>query len=95
MSDLESQLKRVSEKLQLMLKQRELLLKENVKMKQEIVTLRSERLNHSNNVEKLRQQVEILKISRTEMSEQEKKQFEKRLSQYIREIDRCIGLLEQ
>jgi chromosome segregation ATPase len=95
MSELESQLKRVGEKLQLMLKQRDLLLKENVKMKQEIADLRTERKDHLNSVEKLRQQVEILKISRTEMNEAEKKQFEKRLSQYIREIDRCIGLLEQ
>ncbi|MDR3712783.1 MAG: hypothetical protein P4L51_08205 [Puia sp.] len=93
MTDLESQLKRVSEKLQLMLKQRELLLKENVKLKQEIGALRSERHEHQKTIERLEQQVAISKVSRTEMSEAEKKQFEKRLGQYIKEIDRCIALL--
>ena len=95
MSELEAQLKRVSDKLQLMLKQRELLIKENVKLKQEIGALRSERHQHIKMVEELQQQVEIIKVSGTEMSESEKRQFEKRLGQYIREIDRCISLLEE
>lgn len=93
MSELESQLKRVGEKLQLMLKQRELLIKENVKLKQEIGALRSERQEHSIMIDKLQQQIEIIKLSGAKMSEAEKKQFEKRMGQYIREIDRCIGLL--
>ena len=93
MNELEVQLKRILEKQQQLLKQRETLLKENEKLKSEIGQLRSDRAGHSVMLEKLQQQVEILKASKGEMNEGEKKTFEKRLSQYIREIDRCIALL--
>ena len=41
----------------------------------------------------LKQQVEILKYNTGEMDEEGKKQFEKRLTGYLKEIDRCITLL--
>jgi chromosome segregation ATPase len=93
MNELEVQLKRIGEKQQQLLKQRETLLKENEKLKSEIGQLRSDHANHSVMLERLQQQVEILKASKGEMNEVEKKTFEKRLGQYIREIDRCIALL--
>jgi hypothetical protein len=37
--------------------------------------------------------VEILKATKAAMSEGEKRALEKRLGQYIREIDRCIAML--
>ena len=45
--------------------------------------------------QKWQQQVEILKFSQEQMNEAEKKAFEKRLNQYIKEIDRCISLLKE
>jgi chromosome segregation ATPase len=93
MNELELQVKRIQDKLQLLLKQRDSLLKENEKLKAEVRQLRSDHTDHSVMLEKLHQQVEILKASKGEMNEAEKKTFEKRLGQYIREIDRCIALL--
>jgi hypothetical protein len=39
--------------------------------------------------------VEILKYNNGEMDEAEKKQFEKRLNSYLKEIERCITMLSQ
>jgi chromosome segregation ATPase len=92
-SELEQQVRRISDKLQHLLRQRETLLKENVKLKEEIRNLRLDHTDHTIRLEQLQQQAEILKASKGEMNEAEKRTLEKRLSQYIREIDRCIALL--
>jgi predicted nuclease with TOPRIM domain len=89
----ESQLRRVQEKLQRLLRLRDTLLKENGKLKEEAAQLREEQVRHSARLEQLQQQVEILKATKAAMSEGEKRTMEKRLGQYIREIDRCIALL--
>jgi DNA repair exonuclease SbcCD ATPase subunit len=91
----ELQVKRIQEKLQQLLRQREMLLKENSKLKEDIRQLQQAHNNHSDRVEQLQQQVEILRTTKGEMSDTEKKVLEKRLGQYIREIDRCIALLSE
>ena len=91
----ELQVKRIQEKLQSLLRQRESLLKENAKLKEEIRNYQQAKNGHSERLEQLQQQVEILRTTKGEMSETEKKVLEKRLGQYIREIDRCISLLSE
>ena len=49
----------------------------------------------SQEADKFRQQTEVLKLSGSDMDEKEKKDLEKRLNQYVREIDRCIALLNE
>jgi hypothetical protein len=39
--------------------------------------------------------VAILKVATGEMNEADKREFEKKINQYIREIDRCIAFLSQ
>lgn len=92
---IELQVKRIQEKLQQLLRQRESLLKENGKLKEEIRQLQQTYNSHSIMVEQLQQQVEILQTTKGEMGEMEKRVLEKRLGQYIREIDRCIALLSE
>ena len=89
----EGQIRRILDKLQLLLKQRELLLKENGKLKEELRRSQEEHSGKTTRLDQLQQQVEILKVTKAAMSEGEKKELEKRLGQYIREIDRCIALL--
>jgi septal ring factor EnvC (AmiA/AmiB activator) len=89
----EGQIRRILDKLQLLLKQRDLLLKENGKLKEELRRSREEHSDNSRRLEQLQAQVEILRVTKTAMSEGDKKELEKRLGQYIREIDRCIALL--
>ncbi len=76
-----------------MLRQRDLLLKENVKLREEVRQLQQNMDQQATRLEQLQQQIEILKATKAEMSEGEKRALEKRLGQYIREIDRCIALL--
>jgi len=45
--------------------------------------------------EELQQQVGILKLASGEMDEKDKKQFERKINQYLREIDKCISFLSQ
>ena len=92
---LDQQLKRINDKLQQFLKQYHLLQKENEKLKHEIGQRTVQQNNLSLQSEKLQQQIEILKVTKGEMNHTEKKAFEKKISQYIKEIDRCISLLNE
>ena len=95
MEELEQQVRRIHDKLQQVLRQRESLLKENSRLKEELSQLRQSETNRSDHVDQLRQQVEILKAKKGKMPLAEKAVLEKKLSQYIREIDRCIALLAE
>ena len=75
------------------MKQRDWLLKENGKLRELVGQLRQEEAKHTARLEQLQQQVEILKATKAAMGEGEKRALEKRLGQYIREIDRCIAML--
>ena len=90
---MEQQVKRIEDKLQQLLRRHEILLKENEKLKAELREFRSGQGSDALRLDQLQQQVEILRATKGGMNDQEKKVLEKRLSQYIREIDRCITLL--
>jgi chromosome segregation ATPase len=90
---IEGQILRIQDKLQQLLRQRDLLLKENGKLREELRKAQEGQAGDSTRLEQLRQQVEVLRVTRTAMSEGEKSELEKRLGQYIREIDRCIAML--
>lgn len=79
--------------MQQLLRQRDQLLKENGKLKDELRKVRDGQSEDGRRLEQLQQQVEALRVTRTAMSEGEKREMEKRLGQYIREIDRCIAML--
>jgi chromosome segregation ATPase len=93
MADLENQIKRIQEKLQQLLKQQQQLLRENDELKQELIAYKKETASDKSTIDELRQQAGILKMNAAEMTAADKKEFEKRLNHYIREIDRCIALL--
>ena len=95
MADLEKHLKRIQDKLQQVLKDYAALQKENLRLKEELDKNRSQSFAHQQNVEDLKQQVEVLKISSGNWEEGDKKEFEKRINSYIKEIDRCIALLSE
>jgi len=93
MTDLEKQLKRIQDKLQLLLKQQALLQKENQRLQIELENCKATALLNQEVTDNLKQQVEILKISSGNWDESDKKEFEKRINNYIKEIDRCIAFL--
>src|SRR5258707_15875712 len=89
----ELRVRRIQEKLQQLLRQRDLLLKENGKLREELRQFQQDHSEQAAKLTKLQQQAEILKATKAAMSEGEKRALEKRLGQYIREIDRCIAML--
>ena len=93
MNTTEQHLKRIQDKLQQLLKQYTAVQKENSKMKEELTVARQKSAVQQKSADELKQQVSILKVSAGDMSEADKKEFEKRINGYLKEIDRCIALL--
>ncbi len=93
MSTTEQHLKRIQEKLQQLLKQHTALMKENSRLLEELESARQKTLVQQKSADELKQQVSILKVSAGEMNEADKKEFEKRINGYLKEIDRCIAML--
>ena len=84
---------RIQDKLQQLLKQYTAVQKENSRLKEELDAARYKIEEQKKNSEELKQQVSVLKLSAGEMSEADKKEFEKRFNAYLKEIDRCIAML--
>ena len=95
MADLEIQLKRIQDKLQQVLKAHASLQRENVRLRQELDKNRTQTFAQQQNIDELKQQVEVIKITSGDWDPNDKKEFEKRINGYIKEIDRCIALLSE
>jgi chromosome segregation ATPase len=95
MNETEVQLKRIQAKLQQLLKQHAVLQKENNWLKDELDAAKKEVFHQQENMNTLKQQVDVLKYSNGEMGEADRKEFEKRINFYVKEIDRCIVMLSQ
>jgi hypothetical protein len=95
MTQPELQFKRVHEKILLLLKQHQNLQKENERLKEELKKMQDRGDLLSRDAEKFRQQAEVSKLTGRGLEENDKKMLEKRLNQYVREIDKCIALLQE
>jgi len=95
MALLENDIKRVQDKLQQMLKQYQLVQRDNEKLSASVKKLRDEKENQLQQIEQLQQQVSILKTAAGQMNETDKKAFEKNINQYLKDIDKCIALLSE
>lgn len=93
MEHIQHHIKRIQNKLQLLLKQQENVQQENVQLKKSLAALKDSNAQYETQLNQLEQQVSILKTAAGNMNQTDKKQFEKQISQYIREIDKCIVLL--
>ena len=83
------------EKLQSLLRQYNRVEKENEKLREELDASKLKEAQTFGKVAELQQQVSILKLAAGEMSEKDKKVFERQLNQYIREIDKTIAYLSE
>ena len=95
MSHLEQNIKRINTKLQQLLKNYQLLQKDNKRQSDLIKELQQAKANDREQITTLQEKVTILKAAAGKMNEADKKEFEKKISQYIREIDKCIGVLSE
>lgn len=95
MNNTEQHLKRIQDKLQQLLKQHAAVQKENNKLKEALESAKQKIMAQQKSLDDLKQQVSVLKLNAGEMNEADKKEFEKHINGYVKEIDRCIALLGQ
>jgi hypothetical protein len=85
----------LNEKLQQLLKQYSRLQKENERLNGELSMAKEKESLAAQKMDEMQQQITILKVASGELSEKDKKDFEKKINQYIREVDKCISFLSQ
>ena len=95
MSDLQLNIKRVNDKLQKLLRHYQQLQKDNERQSRLIKDLQETKEKQAVTISTLQQQAAVLKASAGKMDAADKKAFEKHINQYIKEIDKCIGLLSE
>lgn len=89
------QLKRISEKLQELVKRHEQLRKENERLRSELLPAKEREMNFLEQIANLEQKVMVLKAGTGKLDEAEKKELDKKLHTYLKEIDRCISMLSE
>ncbi len=93
MNDLEAHIKIVSDKIQQLLKKNTFLQKENAILTGQVNILKEKEETYKMSIFSLNQKVNILKAASGNMTEADQKEFEKHVDRYIKEIDKCIGIL--
>jgi archaellum component FlaC len=93
LKDTEKQIVQIREKLRRLIKQYTRLQKDNDLLKGELKISEEKISAQQYKLDEMKQQVSLLKLNSQRMHEPDKKEFEKILSKYIRDIDRCIALL--
>jgi chromosome segregation ATPase len=91
--EIDAQLKSIQAKLQQVMKQYQALQKENAQLKKEISKAYSLDTDKTEQLQKFQQQVDVLKLGVSGWDEEEKKELEKRIDVYLKEIDKCLSLL--
>ena len=92
---LDQQFNIISDKLQQLLKQHNRLQKENERLKEELQQSKTLETITQQKMEEMQQQITILKVASGELNEKDKRDFERKINQYIKEIDKCISFLSQ
>jgi len=87
------QIKAIQEKLQILLKQQQLLQKENLKLKKDLEKLQTEKLQKETDFQGIIQQLESVKVGDSQWSSSDKLLMEKRIDGYLKEIEKCLLLL--
>ena len=95
MSNLSENINRINAKLQQLLKHYQLMQKENEQLTQSIKELKTAQEANMLRISQMEQQAGILKSAAGKMNEKDKKIFEQQINQYIKEIEKSIGLLSE
>jgi hypothetical protein len=93
LAELSENIKQLNTKLQQLLKQHQHLIAQNERQKKTILQLSETAEQQKNALDEMKQEQLILKASLDKMDEAEKKQLEKKINNYIRNIDKTISLL--
>ena len=95
MNNIEEHIKIINTKLQLLIKNYSVLQKENEGMKKMITESSQKEKELKSNIEILQQKVMIMQASASTLDHDEKRIFEKKIDQYIKDIEKCITVLSK
>lgn len=95
MNTIEAQIKIVNDKLQQLLKKNTLLKKENDTLTNQLVSLKEKEQDYKTTIDSLSQKVNILQAASGNIDAENKKELEKRINQYVKDIDKFIGMLSE
>jgi chromosome segregation ATPase len=93
MNPMEEHINSINTKLQSLLKKYAALQKENLILSKEIETCQKNEKDYSEKITSLEIQTAILKSSAGKLNDKEKHDFEKRINNYIKELDKCMAML--
>jgi cell division protein FtsB len=93
MVELDLHIKNIQDKLQLLLKQQQLLQKENDKLKKELEKASQSNTEKEQTMQTLQRQMDVLKLGSGNLDESEKAALGKRIDAYLKELDKCLALL--
>jgi len=91
----EQQIKRISDKLHDLARKYEQLQKENERLKSELTPAKQREIAFMEQIEALEQKILVLKTSGGKMDEADKKELDRKLHGYLKEIDKCITMLSE
>lgn len=93
MVDLDLQIKSIQDKLQQLLKQQAVLQRENQRLKKELDKATGLLEEKQSVMQSLQQQMDVVKLGSGNLNEVEKNALSKRIDVYLKEIDKCLALL--
>lgn len=93
MLPVEAQIKNIQDKLQQLVKRQQAMRRDNQRLQKELEKARAQIREKEEMVVKLQQQVDAHQIGTGAFNESEKLALQKRIDSYLREIDRCLALL--
>lgn len=89
------QFKRVADKLQELVKKHEQLKKENERLRAELLPAKEREVGFLEQIASLEQKVMVLKAGTGKLDDADRKELDKRIHTYLKEIDKCITMLSE
>ena len=93
MTSVTEQISRIASKVNRLIRELHAAERENERLRAELDGYRSRERELTERCRELEEQIAVVKAVRGNLDDAGRKDLEKRLNQYIKEIDRCIALL--
>ncbi|HPZ87635.1 MAG TPA: hypothetical protein PLQ32_06005 [Flavihumibacter sp.] len=95
MEDLLLQVKRIQEKLAALQRQQQQLQRDNDRLQAQLNIYQEKDQLLQQRSGELERQLELARATRPQMTEKDRQALEKRINQYLKDIDKCIALLNE
>ncbi|MEN9525889.1 MAG: hypothetical protein RLZZ256_1273 [Bacteroidota bacterium] len=92
---MEANLKRILDKVQQLMRRSKAMQQESDRLRRTLTETEEKLRQAQEQTNLLRLQLDVLKMNAGELNTADKKEIEKKLNGYLKEIDRCIALLSE